>query len=251
MSDSIVFLGTADGHANARRNHAALLLRAGGKQILLDAGQSCSQTLKRLGIGFEELDAVVITHTHTDHVGGLPMLLQAMWLERRRRRLPIWLPQAAIRPLRAWLAACYLFPERLSFEVCWQALGQPMRIGNVRIYPVRNSHLDSTRVEFGKKYPRVGYESFSLRVQTPRARFAYSGDIGSVSDLEALCQQPLDLLITELAHVPAADVTALIRKCNLRRVVVSHVGCAQHGRVPGARYATDGDLIDLSRGKDY
>jgi ribonuclease BN (tRNA processing enzyme) len=101
MSDTITFLGTADGRANARRNHASLLARIAGKTILLDTGQPCSQTLKRLGVGFNELDGILITHTHTDHVGGLAMLIQAMWLDGRRRTLPIWLPRQGIRPFAA------------------------------------------------------------------------------------------------------------------------------------------------------
>ncbi|MCX7886690.1 MAG: MBL fold metallo-hydrolase [Verrucomicrobiae bacterium] len=245
MACSLVFLGTADGYANAERNHAALLLRAGSTRVLLDAGQPCSQTLKRLGVGFGELDAIVVTHTHTDHVGGLPMLLQSMWLERRRRALVIWMPPRAIAPLRAWLAACYLFPERLSFDVRWQGLGKPIRIGGVRIEPFANTHLESTRAEFGRLYPRVGYESFSLLVQACGVRFGYSGDIGSVEDLEPVCRRPLDLLITELAHVSADAMHAFVRGRAIAHVWVTHVGRGQRGRLPGAHYAAEGEVVDL------
>lgn len=243
--DWIVLLGTADGLANPKRNHAALLARLDGKTILLDAGQPCSQTLKRLGIGLDELDGIVITHTHTDHVGGLPMLLQSAWLEGRQRALPIWLPPQAIRPLRIWLRACYLFSSRLGFVVRWLPIRGPIRIGTVRICAIRNSHLDETRARFGKRYPDVGYDAFSLVVESRHSRFAYSSDIGAVADLEPLCRKPLGLLITELAHIEAGELGEFLRTRPIGRVVLTHVGRGQRGRVPGAIRAHDGDIIDL------
>ncbi len=243
MADTITFLGTADGLANAGRNHAALLVRLAGKTILLDAGQPCSQTLKRLGVGFDELDGIVVTHTHSDHIGGLPMLLQSMWLEGRRRALPVWLPSQAIRPLRAWLIACHLFPERLGFTIRWLPITKPIRIGKVRIQAVRNTHLDNTRAKFGKRYPQAGYDAFSLLVETLRHRFVYSADIGAVNDLAPLCRKPLDMLITEFAHITARQLTAFLREHTVRRLIITHVGRAQKDRIPGVFYARDGDTL--------
>ena len=58
MSASITFLGTSDGLPSADRHHASLLLRLAGQTILLDCGEPCSHTLKRMGVDFRNLDAV-------------------------------------------------------------------------------------------------------------------------------------------------------------------------------------------------
>lgn len=53
------------------------LLRAGGKTLLIDAGLSGRQTALRLsclGISLEEIDAILITHEHADHIAGLKIL---------------------------------------------------------------------------------------------------------------------------------------------------------------------------------
>ena len=76
----------------------ALACLWGGTRILVDAGISCrriTEALAALGVDPAELDGVLITHTHADHISGLQTLLRrcpvpvfatapALWeLERR------------------------------------------------------------------------------------------------------------------------------------------------------------------------
>ena len=56
----------------------ALLLSHGGTHLLIDAGISCRRitvSLGQLGLSAADLSAVLITHTHTDHISGLQTLL--------------------------------------------------------------------------------------------------------------------------------------------------------------------------------
>ena len=56
----------------------AILIATEKTKVLVDAGLSCREIEKRLnlvGVGLNEIDAVVITHEHSDHVGGLRNLL--------------------------------------------------------------------------------------------------------------------------------------------------------------------------------
>src|SRR5260221_8534863 len=116
MTNSLTMLGTSDGLPSPDRHYASLLLRFDGRTILLDCGEPCSHTLKKMSFDFNSLDAVFVTHTHSDHVGGLPMLIQSLWLEQRTRPLPIWLPGRAIAPLRQWLYTCFLFEQLFHFR---------------------------------------------------------------------------------------------------------------------------------------
>lgn len=62
-------------------NGNSALVRAGGTTILLDAGLSARKTLARLasaGVDPGEIDAVLLTHEHGDHAGGLPVLLRSL-----------------------------------------------------------------------------------------------------------------------------------------------------------------------------
>lgn len=66
------------------------LLSSSHTRLLVDAGLSCKETLKRLramGEDPERLDAILITHEHSDHVGGLPVLA-------RKLHVPIYMTGA-------------------------------------------------------------------------------------------------------------------------------------------------------------
>ena len=57
----------------------AMLLSWEGGHILVDAGISCRrirQGLQSLGLDLSELDAICVTHTHSDHISGLQTLLK-------------------------------------------------------------------------------------------------------------------------------------------------------------------------------
>ena len=59
----------------------AVLISTDRTNVLVDAGLSAREILRRLaavGVDQEKLDAVLITHEHSDHAGGLRVLLNAV-----------------------------------------------------------------------------------------------------------------------------------------------------------------------------
>ncbi|HZP85426.1 MAG TPA: MBL fold metallo-hydrolase [Burkholderiales bacterium] len=73
----------------------ALVVEGGRTRLLLDCGFSVSETvrrLQRLGLSAEDLTAVLVTHEHDDHIGGVARLA-------RKFRLPVWLTPGTLRGL--------------------------------------------------------------------------------------------------------------------------------------------------------
>ncbi|RMF73521.1 MAG: MBL fold metallo-hydrolase [Acidobacteria bacterium] len=57
----------------------ATLVRSGRGAVLVDAGLSCRQLVARLEAAGQDparIDAILVTHEHVDHVGGLPVFLK-------------------------------------------------------------------------------------------------------------------------------------------------------------------------------
>jgi ribonuclease Z len=88
MDLDVVFLGTAASVPSTARGLSSMLIRRGGEQLLIDCGEGTQRQLMR-STGLVELDAILITHTHADHVLGLPGMLKTFNLRERERPLVI------------------------------------------------------------------------------------------------------------------------------------------------------------------
>ncbi len=79
----------------------ATIIQAGNTTIMVDCGltlKDCEYRLQRLGLTFENIDALLITHEHSDHIAGAARLSQRCgflpWASAgtrdagRRKRLP-------------------------------------------------------------------------------------------------------------------------------------------------------------------
>ncbi|MFN7164537.1 MAG: MBL fold metallo-hydrolase, partial [Hyphomonas sp.] len=62
------------------RGGPCLAIVAGDQHILIDAGSGGVRTLTRMGYPVGKLDAVFLTHLHSDHMDGLGELLMQAWV---------------------------------------------------------------------------------------------------------------------------------------------------------------------------
>ncbi len=76
------------------------VVSAGRTRILVDAGLSCRELFRRLRLVGEDpasLNAIVITHEHQDHVGGVAVTA-------RKLGIPVYFTEATHRAWMRWLA---------------------------------------------------------------------------------------------------------------------------------------------------
>jgi ribonuclease Z len=96
MDLDVLFLGTAGSSPSPRRGLPATLVRRGGDRLLVDCGEGTQRQLMR-SVGLFELEELLITHFHADHVLGLPGMLKTFALRQRERELTVYGPRGLRR----------------------------------------------------------------------------------------------------------------------------------------------------------
>ncbi len=76
----VTLLGTGDPVPRVDRFGPSILVEAGPYRLLFDTGRGVTQRLVQLDIPLSDIDAVFITHFHSDHLSGLPDLWLTGWL---------------------------------------------------------------------------------------------------------------------------------------------------------------------------
>ncbi|MEM7816169.1 MAG: ribonuclease Z [Candidatus Aenigmatarchaeota archaeon] len=117
----IVFLGTGSGIPSKRRNPAAIWLQYEAECMLWDCGEGTQKQLMTAGLSFMKINRIFITHWHADHWAGLIGLMQTMNLEKRRKQLWIYGPEAErfvgdILDLDYWGPRFRIVPKNVPFE---------------------------------------------------------------------------------------------------------------------------------------
>ena len=82
----ITLLGTGCPPAVMNRFGPSTLVEAGGQKFIFDAGRGALQRLNQVKVPWQGIDAVFLTHLHSDHVVGFPDLWLTGWLVGRPGR---------------------------------------------------------------------------------------------------------------------------------------------------------------------
>lgn len=151
----------------------AVFLDMGGVKILVDAGISArriKKSLESIGTNVEDINGILITHEHRDHVSGIATLT-------KKYRLPVYAKAAT------WDA---MYCKRDIPDECRCELGASLDISSVKIEPFSISHDAAEPVGFN-----LYQGSFKCSVAT---------DLGFVTDSVKKALSLSDVMVFESNH---------------------------------------------------
>jgi ribonuclease Z len=79
----VVLCGTSAPPPSTQRAKACTLVMAGGHAFVVDTGPGSANRLSKWRFPFERLDAVLLTHFHSDHIGDLGEFRMQSWVAGR------------------------------------------------------------------------------------------------------------------------------------------------------------------------
>jgi len=213
MSLKVTMLGTGVGIPQPGRSQAAVLVE-NDQTLLLDCGAGTLLRLDEVGAGLEELDTVVLTHLHLDHVSDLLALANARYLADMPGLL-IYGPQGTEVYFRI---AKSVYPNLEKMNVAVQEL-KPMDSFSLKGFDV-----------FAEE-ARHSVTALAYRLEAEEKVLVYSGDTEPSPRVAALAKGA-DLLIHECSFPEPFDVTNhttpkklgnLIKDLGVKRVVLTHL----------------------------
>jgi len=215
-------LGTGSGLLSPGRNASSYLLETEEGDILFDAGEPVSITLTARNYDWRRLQAVMISHTHPDHMGGFPLLIQQIHLSRRKEKLHIYAPSEYTGLIYEHLGIHYLFPDYFSFEFKAFNLGkEKIFLGKAEVTPIETEHLTYVKEKITPGYPNM-CEAFSFKVKIEDRTVLYSADIKSFSEIEKHlfgCNYAL----IETTHIELASVMEWAGKNPSCKIIITHI----------------------------
>ena len=146
--------------------------------LLIDTGISGKRTesgLHSLGVDARELDGILITHEHADHVSGLGVLA-------RKYDVPIYATRGTIEAIRGMGNIGAIEEERF------------VEIRPDSRFIIKDLHVNPLRISHDAADP-VGY-----RISYGGKRLAVCTDLGVYNDYTVECLRGMDALLLEANH---------------------------------------------------
>jgi ribonuclease BN (tRNA processing enzyme) len=232
--DFVALLGVKGGPAIYPGGHlpTSSLLRLDGRNIVVDCGAGVAIGLARQGIDLKRIDAIFITHLHSDHYLDLGPLIHTAWTAGLSQPVDVHGPPGLDAYWRHFLAAM-----RFDIETRIADEGRPDLEPLLRIHVIDEGSFALSRdiraTAIRNVHPPIA-DSFALRFDGSRRSVVFSGDTAFHPPLADLARDA-DLLVHEALHPDGVDrLVARVGNGDdrlKRHLLASHTPAADAGRI--------------------
>jgi ribonuclease BN (tRNA processing enzyme) len=246
MAVSVRFVGSGDSFGSGGRFQTCIVVDGPHSRFAIDFGASSLIALAQQGIEPNSLDAILLTHLHGDHCGGIPFLLiDAMLAAKRTRPLSIAGPRDLRRRMDQLREALFPGSQVMTpkFSLAWIEMepGKPHPVLDLIVTPQPARHTTETNPT-------------ALRVEVGGRIIAYTGDTEWTDDV-ARVARGADLFIAECYfydkpikwHLNYPTVAAQRDTFGAKRVILTHMSkeMLAHADAVPEECAHDGLVVTL------
>ena len=237
----IVLLGTGCPSPSHIRYGPSTLISTEKQKILIDAGSGVTQRLSEFGLVPSEIDFILITHLHSDHIVDLYQLYISGWHTGRTKPFKIVGPKGIKKFFDKTVEA---YSDELNLRVDWEKRpnneGLDIEITEIEkefAYESMGIKITSIEVQHQPVEPAYGYQ-----VYVDDKKITYSGDTRYSINLEKASENA-DYLIHEVFvslnfddkrmtqdtlvnvkeyHSTPEDVGTLAQAANVKKLILNH-----------------------------
>lgn len=222
-----------------QRTRSAVLVEVDGVKILIDAGPDLRQQFLREKV--LDLDAVLLTHEHMDHIAGMDDLRAFTFAHEPPRPVPIYADPstlAAVQRVFAYAFTSSRYPGVPQFEL--RKIGrEPFQVNGVNIVPIEVMHL---------RMPVLGFRISGL---------VYITDAKTIAPAEREKARGCEVLVINalrkephISHLNLEEALQLIDELRPKRAYLTHIShwMGRHAELelpPNVQLAYDGLRVEL------
>ncbi len=229
-------------HSQNIRLRPSGVIRVGRKRFLIDVGPDFRQ--QALQHGLDDLDALLLTHTHYDHIAGIDEL--RVYYLKDQKRIPCFLSQESLSDLKK------------RYDYLFQKISGPTLSAQLDFFPFEKDHgmidVEGLPVQY-MSYFQAGTKVSGFRL----GDFAYISDIREYDEslfihlkgvsklvLSALRDTPSPL------HFSLDEAVAFVGRVKPEKTLLTHISHAlDHEKTnrrlpPSIQLAFDGDEMEFT-----
>ena len=210
----------------ADRATSGYVLKVQGRLSLLDCGGGVCSSFMRCGFDPLAIERIFVSHTHSDHVCELPLVIQMIYLAGQRDKVDIYVPSEFVGPLKTYLTAVYLVEEKLPFTVNIIGYEDGYTFSeDFRLTAIGNRHLNGHADHIKQLKLPNKMQCHSFEIEVGDKLLLYSSDVFSFDDVKNHLDGK-DYVLLESTHIDLEQFFEFAQTISVGRYVLTHLGAA-------------------------